>query len=91
MKPKKMIALAALIFALCGCGTSAAAANVQSTQNNGIKMEMVDFDGRFYVYQDSETGVQYILYRDWKNTYATFCAMTPRYNADGSLYCGEAG
>ena len=60
----------------------------QSTQNNEFKMELVAFDGDFDVYQDRETGVQYIVYREWKNAYATFCAMTPRYNADGSLYQG---
>ena len=57
MKLKKMVALAALILALCGCGTASAAGG-QSVQV-GFSME-----------------------------YATFCAMTPRYNADGTLYQG---
>ena len=85
MKLKNMAALAALILALCGCGTASAA----SSQNEGFKMDAVAFDGDFDVYQDSETGVQYIVYREWNNRSATFCAMTPRYNADGTLYCGE--
>lgn len=88
MKAKKIIALAALILALCGCGTASAAGG-QSVQG-GFSMEMVAFDGDFDVYQDRETGVQYIVYREWKNAYATFCAMTPRYNADGTLYQGGA-
>lgn len=86
MKAKKIISLAALILALCGCGTASAAGG-QSVPG-GFSMEKVAFDGDFDVYQDRETGVQYIVYREWKNAYATFCAMTPRYNADGSLYQG---
>lgn len=86
MKAKKIIAVSALILALCGCGTASAAGG-QSVQD-GFSMEKVAFDGNFGVYQDRETGVQYIVYREWKNVYATFCAMTPRYNADGSLYQG---
>ena len=85
MKAKKMICVAALFFTLCGCGT-ASAVGAQRTQNEGFKMETVAHDGNFDVYQDSETGVQYIVYWEWENRSATFCAMTPRYNADGSLY-----
>ena len=88
MKPKKMIALAALIFALCGCGTSAAASE-QDSWDNDFRMDCIADEGNFEVYQDRETGVQYIVYREWKNAYATFCAMTPRYNSDGTLYCDK--
>ena len=58
MKPKKMIALAALIFALCGCGTSTAASedNVQSS----FGLDWIDSNGVFDLYQDRETGVQII-------------------------------
>ena len=90
MKAKKMISVAALFFTLCGCGT-ASAVGAQRTQNEGFKMEAVAHDGNFDVYQDRETGVQYIVYREWKNAYATFCAMTPRYNSDGTLYCDKEG
>ena len=43
MKAKKMIALAALILALCGCGTSAAASedNVESSAWNGLTVKVV--------------------------------------------------
>ena len=82
MKAKKMIALAALILALCGCGTSAAASedNVQSS----FGLDWIDSKGGFDLYQDRETGVQYIVYN-----HATRYGITPRYNADGSLYCGK--
>lgn len=82
MKAKKMIALAALILALCGCGTSAAASedNVQSS----FGLDWIDSKGVFDLYQDRETGVQYIVYN-----HATRYGITPRYNADGSLYCGK--
>ena len=82
MKAKKMIALAALILAMCGCGTSAAASedNVQSS----FGLDWIDSKGVFDLYQDRETGVQYIVYN-----HATRYGITPRYNADGSLYCGK--
>ena len=82
MKAKKMIALAALILALCGCGTSAAASedNVQSS----FGLDWIDSKGVFDLYQDRETGVQYIVYN-----HATRYGITTSYNADGSLYCGK--
>lgn len=90
MKTKKTIAIIALVVALFGCGP-AASVGAQSAQNNEFEMELVAFDGDFDVYQDRETGVQYIVYREWTNAYATFCAMTPRYNSDGTLYCDKEG
>ena len=84
MKPKKMIALAALIFALCGCGTSAAASE-QDSWDNDFRMDWIADEGSFEVYQDRETGVQYIVF--WRS-YGF--GITPRYNADGTLYQGGA-
>ena len=83
MKPKKMIALAALIFALCGCGTSAAASE-QDSWDNDFRMDWISDEGSFEVYQDRETGVQYIVF--W-HSYGF--GITPRYNADGTLYQDE--
>ena len=82
MKAKKMIVVAALFLALCGSGTSAAASedNVQSS----FGLDWIDSKGVFDLYQDRETGVQYIVYN-----HATRYGITPRYNADGSLYCGK--
>lgn len=56
MKPKKMIALAALIFALCGYGTSAAASE-QDSWDNDFRMDWIADEGSFEVYQDRETGL----------------------------------
>ena len=82
MKSKKMIALAALILALCGCGTLAAASE-QDSWDNDFQMDCIADEGSFEVYQDRETGVQYIVL--W---HSCKFGITPRYNADGSLYCG---
>ena len=83
MKAKKMIALAALILALCGCGTSAATSE-QDSWDNDFQMEWIADEGSFEVYQDQETGVQYIVF--W---HGYKFGITPRYNADGSLYSGK--
>ena len=84
MKVKKIIALAALILALCGCGTSAAASE-QDSWDNDFRMDWIADEGSFGVYQDQETGVQYIVF--W-HSYGF--GITPRYNADGTLYQGGA-
>lgn len=82
MKAKKIVAVAALFLALCGCGTTAAAGGNAAYDN--FSMEEVADEGSFEVYQDMETGVQYIVFwHDYK------FGITPRYNADGSLYCGK--
>ncbi len=41
-----------------------------------------------YIWTDEDTGVQYIIYRE-KTMNAGFGGITPRLNADGSLYCVE--
>lgn len=82
MKRKKMIVLAALILALVGCGP-AAAASKDNTQS-GFEMDLIDSEGAFDLYQDRETGVQYIVY--W---HGYRFGIAPRYNADGTLYCGK--
>lgn len=39
------------------------------------------------IWTDEETGVQYVIYRESSlNGYAGFGGITPRLNADGSLY-----
>ena len=83
MKAKKIVAVAALFLALCGCGASAAAGE-QDSWDNEFQMEWVADEGSFEVYQDQETGVQYIVF--WSGYKF---GITPRYNADGSLYCGK--
>lgn len=40
-----------------------------------------------HIWTDEETGVQYVIYRESSlNGYAGFGGITPRLNADGSLY-----
>lgn len=54
-------------------------------KQNSFRMELLSEIGTsFSVYQDMETGVQYIVFMsdEWFGT-------TPRYNADGSLYLGN--
>ena len=43
-----------------------------------------DFD----IYQDMETGVQYIVYKEYSHGGYSWFGMVPRYNADGTLYQG---
>lgn len=54
-------------------------------KQNSFRMEMLsEIGSSFGVYQDMETGVQYIVYmRDG------WFGITPRYNADGTLYNGK--
>lgn len=81
MKYKKIIAMSALVFALCGFGTEAIERN---SHNRGNFYETYrSSEWHFGIYQDNETGVQYIVYRSFKGG-----GIIPRYNADGSLYQG---
>lgn len=87
MKRKKMIALAALILALAGCGTAAAAS--EDNSQTEFKMVKIDNSRNFELYQDRETGVQYIVYLDHSRGGFSWFGIVPRYNADGTLYCGK--
>lgn len=89
MKRKKMIVLAALILALAGCGTAAAAIEDHSQTETEFKMVKIDNSRNFELYQDRETGVQYIVYSDYSRGGFSWFGIVPRYNADGTLYCGK--
>lgn len=61
-----------------------------STETSSFNMEYIESDtlnwaGSFYLYYDEETGVEYIAYK-----YDTGCSITPRLNADGSLYIHDS-
>jgi maltose-binding protein MalE len=72
-----MIAFA-LILCLAGCEISNTSTNTSSTNNSKER-----FASDIYIWTDKETGVQYIVYSDdSKNT----GGITPRLNADGTLY-----
>lgn len=48
-------------------------------------IHMVGYSGDIDIYEDSKTGVQYLIYKDHSNL-ISYSGMCPRYNADGSLY-----
>ena len=78
------IALAASVM-LLGCGT-AAAATAENDATPAFFMEFVDKYRDFDIYQDMETGVQYIVYKEYSHGGYSWFGMVPRYNADGTLY-----
>lgn len=47
-----------------------------------IESDFINWVGDFYLYEDTETHVEYMVYKDSP----TGIAITPRYNADRSLY-----
>jgi hypothetical protein len=73
MKKKIIIILSAitLCLGLTGCSENA---NMSYTENSDI-----------YIWTDKETGVQYIIYCHGVG-YQGMGGITPRLNADGSLY-----
>lgn len=84
MKKLGLIWLAiALAFCLVCCGATEASSE---PQNESYLEKMDDYD--IYIWTDKETGVQYIVYRD-KSSYAGMGGITPRLNADGTLYTEE--
>ena len=65
----------------CGSGTRA--------EDNGFNMEYIDSDlvnwvGDFYLYEDTETGVEYIVYKVGESV-----AITPRLYTNGTPYIYE--
>lgn len=81
---QKLIILAAVIVVLCGllaCGESQAKTEGYDYSIYGILKNYDDFK----IYVDEETGVNYIVY----STNAYKGGITPRYNADGTLYVSE--
>lgn len=88
MKIKALFIALAVSIILFGCGTAASATTEVDTTPL-FSMEFVDKYGDFSIYQDMETGVQYIVYYEWKalGDCWTF-GIVPRYNADGTMYVG---
>lgn len=87
MKIKALAIALALSVMLLGCGT-AAAATAENDATPAFSMEFVDKYSDFDIYQDMETGVQYIVYKEYSHGGYSWFGMVPRYNADGSLYVG---
>lgn len=49
-----------------------------------LDSDLMNWTGEFYLYEDEETHVEYIVH--YNNGYVS---ITPRYNADGSLYVNQ--
>lgn len=76
-----VLSLALLVSGfVIGCGSETLA------ETNDFNMEYIDSDlvnwvGDFYLYEDTETGVEYIVYIDGESV-----AITPRLNTSGAPY-----
>ena len=75
-----MLVLSAIIvFSVTGC---------EPSDDSDVKMvktiEGIYDSGNVYVYVDPETGVNYLIFYGTRRG-----GMSPRYNADGSLYVTE--
>ena len=66
-----------LIICLVGCTT------YQINENENVKLNSKDADIRFWT--DEATGVQYVIYNHGA-PYKGMGGITPRLNADGTLY-----
>ena len=86
MRIKKVLTVVAAALMLCCCGSASANASaVKRAEQESFYMGLVESDGYFSVYQDSETGVQYIVYEDYNHGGYSWFGIVPRYNADGTL------
>ena len=66
-----------------GCATTESKAEIKSSFNmEYIESDLINWVGDFFLYEDTETHVEYMVYKDS----STGIAITPRYNADRSLY-----
>lgn len=79
-----LIAIGLLVVTLCGFSPNQA----EAEQSEESSISRVGYSGDIEIYQDSKTGVQYLIYRDGYG-YLSYSGMCPRYNADGTLYKGE--
>lgn len=77
-----MSVVLALAFAVCSCGVNSAAACSEKQPNERLKL--VYYSGEMNIYQDMNTGVQYLVFYGYKQG-----GICPLYNADGTLYVGD--
>ena len=77
-----MSVVLALAFAVCSCGVNSAAAGSEKQPNERLKL--VYYSGEMNIYQDMNTGVQYLVFYGYKKG-----GICPLYNADGTLYVGD--
>lgn len=103
MKKKLIVTIIVLLFAvlLTGCSSEEAQKNAESFQsglnsaigdslfNNSQNDEIQAIENQYiFIWTDPDTKIQYIVYRE-KLGYAGFGGITPRLNADGSLYISK--
>ena len=68
---------------LIGCTeTRSQAVEYSSFNMDYLESDLINWIGDFYLYEDSETHVEYIIYKYNREG----IAITPRYRADGSLF-----
>jgi hypothetical protein len=82
-KSALIILFIALCGFLCGCGYQNATAQEQKIEY----IKMGSSHRAVTIWTDGDTGVQYIMFSDW--TGDAVGGVTPRLNADGSLYIEE--
>lgn len=91
---KKILLLFVLIMMLCLGGCEYKKTNADNEQQYPLKIWKQNSNGMCstWTVEDEETGVEYIVVTTWySGGYADgrSCCITPRLNADGSLYKGE--
>jgi len=85
---KKLI-IAILAFALILCLVGCEASETQSEMPKERETQLGKAkDSDILIWTDEETGVQYIIYTDIAG-YGGMGGITPRLNADGTLYTEE--
>ena len=86
MNKRIIVLIALLVVVICvGCSGSVNADNsipveVHKFDMDFVESDMINWVGDFYLYEDKETTVEYIIF-----TNNGYVSITPRYNADGSL------
>lgn len=83
MKIKALVIALATSVMLLGCGT-AAAAESQSTAAERMTLVYSSRDGQMLIYQDMNTGVQYLVFDGYKQG-----GVCPLYNANGEVYAED--
>jgi hypothetical protein len=66
---------------MIGCASTNSHAIEKFFNMEYLDSDLMNWTGSFYLYEDEETHVEYIVY--YNNGYVS---ITPRYDADGKLY-----
>ena len=86
MRGIRKIVLVVAVFVsglLIGCtSTNSQAVDIGTFNMEYLESDLINWVGDFYLYEDTETHVEYLVYKYGSEG----IAITPRYNADGSLY-----